>query len=256
MNNKYFILYPLIVLSYNVYFKAMIGIDDRFLPKELCQQNVRNIIQSKLFTNNYLIGLQEAEAIDFIIPKNISKKNYIIGRSGKEKMVTIWSDNFKLIKSYTSDFHEGRPIQISLLRNQDENYLFVNIHAPHDNQNFGNYKGKAQEDNVLYSNELILILNYKINQFLKKIDLKIDRIIIVGDFNEYQKVNFNNYFEVKLKDKTFRLYSDLDRLNTCCFFKNFKPTDYIFDSKHVPKTNISSFIFPASDHLPIETILY
>ena len=44
MNNKYFILYPLIVLSYNVYFKAMIGLDNRFLPKELCQKNVRDIM--------------------------------------------------------------------------------------------------------------------------------------------------------------------------------------------------------------------
>lgn len=256
MNNKYAIIYPLIVLSYNVYYKAMTGLDKNFLPKELCQSNVSNLIQSKLYTNNYLIGLQEAEAFKYIIPKNISKENYVIGRSGNEKMVTIWSNNFILIKSHTTDFHSGRPIQLSLLRNYNDNYLFLNIHAPHDYQNFGNYNGKLKVNNNLYSKEIIKILNDKINIFLKNYSFEIDRIIIIGDFNEYLKDNFVNSFVINLKNKIFNMHTDLNRVETCCLFLGYsKPCDYIFDSKYIPKINISSFAFPASDHFPIETII-
>lgn len=54
--NKYRINYPikigrqkLKILSYNIYYKAMLGLNDNFLPKELAQENVKNFINTFYF---------------------------------------------------------------------------------------------------------------------------------------------------------------------------------------------------------------
>ena len=71
---KYIINYDeLKVLSYNVYFKSMLGIDKKYLPQKKAQLNVRNILD-----NNYdIIGIQEAECLDNIFPNTNNEYNLI-----------------------------------------------------------------------------------------------------------------------------------------------------------------------------------
>ena len=251
---KYSINYPLFILSYNVYFKAMIGIDDKFLPKEKAQSNVKSIISRVLTYNSFIFGLQEAECIANIIPKGIPNSNYVIGKSGKEKMVTGWSKNFKLVKSLTTDFHEGRPIQMSLLKSSEGIFLIVNLHAPHETQNFGDYKGKTKVSNQKYSEELVKIINKKINSFVNP-EIKITRIIFMGDFNEIYRKSSQYQFNINLHGKSLTMSSDADKVKSCCYPNINKPCDYIFDSKVIPNLSVSSTLQPASDHYPVETVL-
>jgi hypothetical protein len=251
---KYSINYPLFILTYNVYYKAMLGIDDRFLPKEKAQANVKSIISKVLTYNSFIFGLQEAECIANIIPRGISNSNYVIGKSGKEKMVTGWSKNFQLIKSLTTDFHKGRPIQMTLLKSLDGIFLIVNLHAPHETQNFGDYKGKTKVSNQKYSRELVKIINKKINSFVKS-GTVITRIIFTGDFNEFYRRSSKYQFNINLHGKSFILSSNFNKVKSCCYPRFTKPCDYIFDSIVIPKLSVSSNLQPASDHYPVETVI-
>ena len=251
---KYSINYPLFILTYNVYFKAMLGLDDKFLPKEKAQANVKSNISKVLTYNSFIFGLQEAACIENIIPSGISNSNYIIGKSGKEKMVTGWSKNFQLIKSYTTDFHRGRPIQMSLLKSLAGIYLVVNLHAPHETQDFGNYKGKSKVSNKKYSKELVKIINKKINSFVDSGTI-ITRFIFMGDFNEIFRRSRQYQFNISIGEQDLIMSSDITKLKSCCYPKITKPCDYIFDSKVIPNLRISSNLQPASDHYPVETLL-
>lgn len=251
---KYKIDYQLNILTYNIYFKSMLGLDKNFLPQNEAHNNVKKTIKDNS-TGKYIIGLQEVQCLEKILPNNISKSNFVTGKSGKETLVTIWSNNFKVIKSKTYEFREGRPIQITLLFDKVY-YLIVNIHAPHDDQNFGIYLGNLSINNDEYSNELIRLLEEKINLFLKGLDIIINRLIILGDFNEIFR-NSNRYqFLIDTKNKLFNMTTDKNKIKSCCVHKNFSvPCDYIFDSYGPVYMIIANKNQPASDHLPIRTNL-
>ena len=247
--NKYRIDYPIKILSYNIYFKAMLGLDDLFLPKELAQKNVKNIIK----TGDYdIIGLQEVECINKIFDISVlSKYNYVLGKSGKETIATFFKKRYHLIKEKTSEFHEGRPIQLLLLEDNGNKILLVNLHAPHDYNNFRNYNGKESKSNYNYSLELINILNYEINKFIKQ---DISRIILLGDFNEFSQNNTKE-FNINVNDTTYELKTDNDIIRSCCYPNFLKEGDLIFDSNNSLKLSIVSTIHPASDHYPVMTII-
>lgn len=252
---KYKIDYPIDVLSYNIYFKAMLGIDKHFLPQKEAHKNVKKTIKDNT-SSKFLIGLQEVQCLDNILPSNIKKKsNYTIQKSGKERMVTIWSDNFKLKKKKITSFSEGRPIQLSLFK--DDNYiLFINLHAPHENQNFGRYLGELKVDNEEYSNELIRILEVKIDKFLQNVDKKVKRIIILGDFNELFRNSDRYKFTLDVKEKLYTMRTDKNKVKSCCLPKKIQnPCDYIFDSNQKVNLFIENRRQPASDHFPVKTRL-
>ena len=189
--NKYNINYQLKVLSYNIYYKSMLGLDKNFLPQQLSQNNVKRIIKSYDFD---IIGLQEVVCIDKLI--DLNNYNFVKGKSGKEYIMTFFKKNFIILKTKTTEFQEGRPIQLSLVKNNNEVLLVVNLHAPHEYNNFGNYNGEKIKSNEKYSLELLNILNYEINNFT---ETHIDRIILIGDFNEFLKNKTKDFNFIKKK---------------------------------------------------------
>ena len=245
--NKYNINYPLLVLSYNIYYKSMLGLDENFLPKQLSQDNVKRIINSYDFD---IIGLQEVACIDKLFDKN--DYNYVRGKSGKEYIMTFFKNKFKILKTKTTDFKEGRPIQLTLTKNNNEILLVVNLHAPHEYNNFRNYKGEKTISNKNYSLELINILNFQINDFLE--DDNVDRIILIGDFNEFLQ-NETKDFDLIIKNKVYKLKTDNNLIKSCCYPNFLKEGDLIFDSKNFVKLSIVSTIHPASDHYPVMSII-
>lgn len=247
------------LLSYNIYYKAMLGTDKQFLPQKKAHRNVKEVIK-RVINNNYIIALQEVECLEKILPHKISKSNIIKGKSGNDNVVTIFSPKFELIKSDTYQFRDGRPIQVILLRFNLDIYLVVNIHAPHEFQNFGRYMGEIIINNETYSEELIFLLNQKIDIFLKEINIDINRIIILGDFNEIFNYSYHTLvprrsFNLEIKGKFFNLNTDPNQNQTCCLPNIIYRSDYIFDSIKIPKIDMIHTEFPASDHLPIITCL-
>lgn len=245
--NKYNINYPIKVLSYNIYYKSMLGLDENFLPQQLSQHNVKRIIKSYDFD---IIGLQEVVCIDKLIDKN--NYNYVTGKSGKEYIMTFFKKNFIILKTKTTEFQEGRPIQLTLVKNNNEVLLVINLHAPHEYNNFGNYEGEKIKSNKKYSLELLNILHYEINDFVK--DDNIDRIILIGDFNEFLQ-NKTKDFDLIIKNKIYKLKTDNNLIKTCCYPNFLKEGDLIFDSKNFVKLSIVSTIHPASDHYPVMSII-
>ena len=264
--NKYRINYPikigrqkLKILSYNIYYKAMLGLNDNFLPQELAQGNVKNIIKSGDYD---IIGLQEVECINKIFdPQVLNKYSYVSGKSGKETITTFFKNRYQLIKEKTTDFHKGRPIQLLLLEESDNIILVLNLHAPHDTNDFRKYNGKVNKSNYHYSLELIRIINEEINIFINEniifTNFIIDRIILIGDFNElYDNPIDNKYsFDIIINGVNYLLKTDSNKIKSCCYPNIHKPGDYIFDSKTEPKLKIVDTIHPASDHYPVDTIL-
>ncbi len=260
MKTKHLIEYPISVLSYNIYYKSMLGIDENFLPKEKARENVKNQLVKISDNFRFIFGLQEAAVYDKILPEKIyNSKNYVVGKSGDEKIVTAWSKNFILIDTLTTDFHSGRPIQITLLNSFGIYYLVVNLHAPHETQNFGDYVGNTivtTYSNKNYSNELIKIINTKINYFLRnKVFLLIYRVIILGDFNEFEKNTDVNKFNIKIGNKTLVMKSDINKVKSCCLPKLKYTCDYIFDSFVMPNLILGSMVQPASDHISVKAEL-
>jgi len=239
---------PIRILSYNIYFKSMLGIDQNFSPQHLAQTNVKNVLK-----NNYdIIGLQEVECFDKIYENN---GQVIKGKSGKETMVTILSDKFKIIKSEIKEFCEGRGIQLVLIEYKDNIWLIVNIHAPHYYNNFGDYYGENNVSMLKYNNEITKILNETLERFIG--NYKIDRLIILGDFNEaFEKSNF---FSLEINNKSIIMKTSNKKPLSCCYRSKLsgieKTGDLIYDSKIETINKIAKVEFPASDHLPVETTL-
>ncbi len=252
--SKYEINYSLNVMTYNIYYKAMLGLDKLFLPQDLAQKNVKKIIK-KNTNGNFIFGLQEVECHNKILPFKLSKNNYVLGKSGNDNILTAWSQNFKLLKHNIFQFRVGRPIQMIILKSSNSYFLIINLHAPHDFQDFGKYIGTINSDNDKYSDEIIRILNEKTLDFLKDFHSKINRVITLGDFNEFLLKSNNNKFSLDVGYKIFNLKTDSNKKSTCCLPNIFYPSDYIFDSLRAPLLEIVSTELPASDHLPIKSIL-
>jgi len=222
----------------------MLGIDSRFLPQKQAHKNVANVLD-----NNYdIIGLQEVECLDKIFQNKLDRYNIINGKSGPETLSIIIKKEFKIKKHQMKEFDSGRGILLVLLNN---NILLVNIHAPHNYNDFGNYKGTLNKSQTKYETEFVNILNQIINNFIKFEEL--NRIIILGDFNEALKNK--NKFDLIVNNKKFILKTDSDKPLTCCINNFIKPNDLIYDSKYISKLYIPQVEEPASDHLPVATLL-
>lgn len=248
---KYNINYSVKILSYNIYYKSMLGIDKNFEPQSKAQNNVKNIIKSGDYD---IIGLQEAQCIEKIFDKRtLDKYNYIESKSGEDIVVTFLKKKFKIINYLNTEFCNGRPLQIIKVNFNNDIIIIVNLHAPHHYQNFGNYQGVTNKSNKDYSSELIRIINNKINLFIN--NTKIDRIILLGDFNEIFNRIDTFKFKLNINKKIFEMKTDRNKKLSCCYRNFDKTSDYIFDSITEPKLLITSTIHPASDHYPIEATI-
>lgn len=250
---KYIINYDIKIITYNVYYRAMLGLDKNFLPQKISQRNVRNVLN-----NNYdIVAIQESICLDKIFP-NKSKYQLVKGKSNKESIVTMFSNKFKVINNTTFEFSSGRPIMITLIKHITSNkkWIIVNLHAPHNYNNFGNYNGRNVIDQTKYNNQILKILRNKIRKFIKSnsntsIDTNIDRIIIMGDFNELFLKSDINSFNIILNGKKYIMKTDSNKPISCCFPSISKFGDLIFDSKIEPNLYIPVTREPASDHLPV-----
>lgn len=229
------------ILTYNIYYKSMLGIDNNYLPQKEAQENVKKVIE-----NDYdIICLQETECLE----KIFTIKNYHIinGKSGPETLTTLIKDKYHIIKTETTEFSSGRGIQLTIINK----ILLVNIHAPHNYNDFGNYNGSKNNNQNNYNNEFIRILEEKINNFIKSIDF--DRIIVMGDFNE--AFNHTNIFSLLINNKEYTMKTQSIKPLTCCNYNFIKQNDLIYDSLIETKLKIPEVKEPASDHLPVETVI-
>ena len=250
MFNKYQVEYNIKILSYNIYYKSMLGLDEKFLPQKLAQNNVKNVID-----NNYdIIALQEVQCIDKIIEKK--NRQLIIGKSGRETLVTIFNNNFKIINSITTEFCKGRGIQITQINYIDKIWIVVNIHAPHYYNNFGNYIGEKIINMKEYNQEFKYILSNVLETFINNHNIQFNRILIMGDFNE--AFADTNTFILNLNNINYEMKTYYIKPRTCCYDieeSSLKTGDLIYDSNNSNMLNIPYVNFPASDHLPVETTI-
>ena len=220
---------------------------------QIAFDGIINFIKEKK-TSLDIIGFQECikelfnEKNNIILNylKNNLKENFkIINHSNinKDKPFTsiIYNNNtLKFIKSFDSHFknEEGRPFMISLFENNfNKNKLIViNCHMPHTNTN----------DNLKELYET----------YIKNINIKIDRIIILGDFNIHNiELDIINNF-----NSTPKLSNPISKPISCCW-PNFNYIgDLILDSNKQKKLDIlDNFkfilgikkIYIGSDHHPI-----
>ena len=63
------------LLSYNIYYKAMLGTDKQFLPQKKAHRNVKEVIK-RVINNNYIIALQEVECLEKILPHKKEKPTF------------------------------------------------------------------------------------------------------------------------------------------------------------------------------------
>lgn len=141
--------YNIKVLSYNISWEAVEGVDSKGVKGSVCKdgngevsvdrecksKNVnacfRNIIRI-IFTGNYsIMCLQEVTCVkDIEGVVNSKSHNYVIGKSGKEYIMTIFDVRFSVKKIVHGEFSVGRPILVVFF---EQGLCIINMHASHGN---------------------------------------------------------------------------------------------------------------------------
>ena len=213
------------LLTYNVNWKNM------KYNKE-CVENINKIFVE--YENKIDFLLIQEVANERNLFKNLNLKEFVIikHKSGKETMISLISNKYKVIKYFTGQFIYGRPFQVILLEN---NLCIINVHFPH-------------VDNIY--TELL-----KISKYLDKLKVNLEdyRIIIAGDFN----LDINK--KIKFMNKTFGIS---DNKYSCCIRKYVKDIkllfvnfDHVLDSNNkIYKTKLvyphkNNIVLPGSDHI-------
>jgi len=128
------------ILFYNISWEAMSGSPygsagelGKKCQEGICLKNITNYIKN-LNKNNELdiIALVEAENYKEIIKElnqnlNIDrdvKYNYVVSKSEKEYIVTIYKESLNLLEYKHSSFAPGRPFQVLIF----SDFTFINLH--------------------------------------------------------------------------------------------------------------------------------
>jgi len=242
----------IIILSYNVYWKAMLS--DQL---KICNKNKKNSCNHNIISNitntikKYkpnILGFQEAAAYTDILKVLDSKLyDYFVNKSGLEQMLTCWLKNtFTLQYSFSYEFEDGRPFAILILKHNITEKLIcvINIHSGHE------------------LNSQIHIFDI-INNFIKdnidkKLETEIDRVIMFGDFNRNTFIDDTSDYVVVVRNKKFILVRHDYKDNTCCSINNSffsKNYDFVLDSKYKVKRYLINkekyYMIPSSDHIMI-----
>lgn len=215
------------ILSYNIFWKSMVGKQKDFLPVIDARDNVLSVIN-----NNYDIVCLQEVAVWNILKKKIQKHyQHISIFSGNEQMVTLYNkDKFRKMFMIQDEFKEGRPILMIGLKDKETKQivLVINVHAPHKWEENGNSTD----------------IRKKLNKIVHSVEHHYDRIILVGDFNEFKSktIKLGN---ISLKTKVSNLKT--------CYYPDYKGgCDHIYTQTE-PKIKIVKSKHPSSDHLPIQT---
>lgn len=247
----------LTVISYNVSWEAMTSnTSGQFklctadgLGEGICKLNILSNISSNIKKYNPdLVTFQEAsEHLDIIelFDPNIYETH--INTSGKETMLTLWNKKkFTIVKSYDSEFEEGRPFTIIVLQNNrsKKNIALINLHAGHK------------------FDTRITIFDI-INNFIKKsvmltIKKLVSRVIMSGDFNRNVYEDDSSSYTVKFTQE-FILKRFPHNKQTCCSAIGYGHKyvyDHILDSKtfiskKILGNSVKNYKIPSSDHILI-----
>lgn len=245
------------ILSYNVSWEAMTSnttvnfklCTTNQLGEGICKSNILDNIRFniKKYDPDFATFQEASEYQDILdmIDNNIYD-NYV-NTSNKEIMLTLWNKKkFSLVKNYKSEFEEGRPFAIIVLKNNKskKNIALINLHAGHF----------IDTQKTIFD---------KINNFIKKeigysIKKSITRVIMSGDFNRdvYQDTTSN--YIIKFIDE-YELKRYANSKSTCCSTlghgHNFN-YDHVIDSKaiitkKILANSVKSYKYPASDHILI-----
>lgn len=255
----------IIVLTYNVYFKAM----NSAIPPCINDACLNNVIH--LLSNNgpyTFVGIQEITNVDKI--KNIHylrNMSSVFNRSGLEQMLTFYDQTkFELKKNLSFDYSSpGRPINMLFYKylngqNKDRIICVINLHRDHEMvdimQSFDRQAKEAIKQDADKNN---------IIEMLKTCD-----IIAMGDFNSFldnlKKYNNNPVFTI-FNDKFFdnpggRILFNKNSIPTCCYNKQTlqgqltKNYDHILASfQNISYTNIEIINTAKSDHIPLKATI-
>lgn len=212
------------IFSYNVSWKNMTGV-----YSDIAQKNVAIYIDSQ--NDLDFITLQEATNNHKIIEKSntLTKMKYVHIKQGNEELLTFWNDSkFHLYKNNTKygDITPNRPYLITFFKNRKtkEQFCIVNAHFGH------------------HSRDTFLKL---LASLVKKVITKINRIIIVGDFN----IQISHQPTIDVCGKTFYTSNRID--HTCCGEKLRVQFDNAIDTKDKLEQTVIDYKLYASDHIPI-----
>ena len=260
------------VLSYNICWECMSNNADGTIPNgsaaklgaacvregvesklTVCGRNVVNTIEDvEKQTPLDLVGIQEAshwrELQEESFLKNLSHVDF---KSADEEIVLFYNPKkLSLIRAMGGDTEPGRPFQIVLFKG---NLVVVNLHMGHH-----------QKSSDSLTKKLSAVLKEHLTEKELR-DLRKDRIIMMGDFNDHTIPplfrKFRPFSHAGISTEVSLLHPDI----SCCDTKittqkwnGKKPGDYILDSEKmisfgVPSTYDRSII--ASDHLPVVATL-
>lgn len=234
------------ILSYNLLWKSMINVSTR-------NNIIHNIKYFSKKFNSHFILLQEASNYQFILNSLPSHYTYYYNHSDKDEMLTLWNNKiYNVLYATHSHFSPGRPFAIILLQiiKTKKNIILINIHAGHDNNSQINIFDKINA--VIHKNKFIF--------------KNISKVILGGDFNRNIYLDHTSNYTIIINNKSFPLkindkFNNINK-NTCCNLNNSQlnhNSDHVISSNKISNKillhTFKNYKFPASDHIPIISIL-
>ncbi len=244
---------PIKVMTWNVCWEALDGARSKKLNKtncvvnnkNICVENISNLIHEKITQSYDFICLQEIRKVQWE-KLQIETPGYNIIYNDVEPagIVTIIKNKYRVIAQRKGNLInltiDARPYTILIL---DNNMILINLHMPH--------KDKYQIDSLSNLKRQLDILEDKIN----------DKTIFVmcGDFNNSDPKLLPNFRE--LLPYPFEFYPTEKQINSCCItnWGNYytESFDHIYSTLKTIKyetinddTLLLMDIYN-SDHLPI-----
>ena len=269
---------PIKILTYNICHECMSntqssrGSASKYASKcihnkkNICRDNVIEILERAINENFDIIGLQEASKTiieDRRIKQYLYKKNhmsYVHSTSNREEMITLINiERFNILAAIPGNFYWGRPYQIIFLeeRHTTNFFIIINIHNGKDivpNPKLGTRTTICTKDTIKSmigeridlahgvipsSLPLVDILDpnkHKLTRIDSIIENKNFNTIILGDFND---LNNNQYFW-----QDFQIFQDVARFhnlrNIIVSTNGIKPPDTCcYNSPHPSLTGIT-----------------
>ena len=244
-------------VSYNVSWEAMTSnTSGQFklcvtdgLGYGICKSNILSNIDSniKKYNPDFAAFQEASEHLDIIelFDSNIYESH--VNTSGKEIMLSLWNKKkFTLVKAYNSEFEEGRPFTIIVLKNNrsNKNIALINLHAGH----------RIDTQKTIFD---------IINNFIKKsitatVKKSVLRVIMAGDFNRNVYEDTTSTYTVNFNQE-FTLKRFSNNKKTCCSVIGYGHTysyDHIIDSKAIVSkkilgNSVKNYKIPSSDHILI-----
>jgi endonuclease/exonuclease/phosphatase family metal-dependent hydrolase len=215
----------------------------------ICKSNILSNIASniKKYNPDFAAFQEASEHLDIIelFDPNIHESH--VNTSGKEIMLTLWNKKkFTLVKAYDSEFEEGRPFTIIILKNNrsNKNIAVINLHAGH----------RIDTQKTIFD----IINNYIKKSITTTIKKSVVRVIMSGDFNRNVYEDDTSTYTVNFTQE-FILKRFSNNKKTCCSVIGYGHNyayDHILDSKAIVSkkilgNSVKNYKIPSSDHILI-----